>query len=436
MSTLLIKNAHVHNISGEVDIYIENGVITKLGRASEIEVTQVLDAEGGLVVPGFVHSHVHLDKAYLLDQCCAETGRFEEALKKTGELKRQFTEEDVYRRAKRVVEHSIQFGITALRTHVEVDTMIGLTAIKAMSRVQQDFKKWIDIQISVFAQEAICGDDLEGTTMRALLCKAMNQFGDSVHCIGSAPYVERSSEMAIANINIVLDIARHYQTDIDFHLGYHLEDGTPSYLDVIVEKIQQDTFEDYRKTPHTIALGHMAYLSTLSEEKLKEECQLMRQSPVPITIISLPLSDIYMMGRKDELGNKMRGTAPLFDIAAQGVNVSMDVNNVQNLFQPYGGAGDPLQLAGFAGIGLLHGGSQRHAEQIMDFITTRAAKAINLPKAMQLPIEPGRYADLVILHDTTHLYDAIANPPVPRTTIKHGRVVSRTQLTATVAWST
>ena len=36
-----------------------------------------------MAVAGLVDAHVHLDKCYLLDRCCALRGDFEEALSET-----------------------------------------------------------------------------------------------------------------------------------------------------------------------------------------------------------------------------------------------------------------------------------------------------------------------------------------------------------------
>jgi cytosine/creatinine deaminase len=50
------------------------------------------------VTPGFVDTHIHLDKSCILDRCPAEEGTLAEAVAQVSAAKQAFTEEDVYRR--------------------------------------------------------------------------------------------------------------------------------------------------------------------------------------------------------------------------------------------------------------------------------------------------------------------------------------------------
>lgn len=66
MSTLLIKNGMVYDGTGaepaQVDIYGENGVITRIEAGISQEADTVIDAAGLVVTPGFVDIHRHCDK--------------------------------------------------------------------------------------------------------------------------------------------------------------------------------------------------------------------------------------------------------------------------------------------------------------------------------------------------------------------------------------
>jgi cytosine deaminase len=56
------------------------------------------EGSGYLALPGLVDAHVHLDKCYLLDRCCAVHGDFNEAINETLTAKHKFTKEDVLKR--------------------------------------------------------------------------------------------------------------------------------------------------------------------------------------------------------------------------------------------------------------------------------------------------------------------------------------------------
>src|SRR5665647_1355299 len=68
MSAMLLKNAHLDDFAEAQDILIENGKIARVAPAGvlpEPRTEDVLDCEGRAVIPGFVETHLHLDKALL-----------------------------------------------------------------------------------------------------------------------------------------------------------------------------------------------------------------------------------------------------------------------------------------------------------------------------------------------------------------------------------
>ena len=65
---LLITNASIPPLSGTRDIAIDAGRITAIEPKIETQADREIDASGNLVSTGFVDSHVHLDKALVLDR--------------------------------------------------------------------------------------------------------------------------------------------------------------------------------------------------------------------------------------------------------------------------------------------------------------------------------------------------------------------------------
>ncbi|WP_430736954.1 hypothetical protein [Psychrobacter sp. VH5] len=64
--------------------------------------------QGNFVCGSFYDSHIHLDKACILDRCTIEQGNLEEAVEETGKAKEAFTEAGVYARTSRVIEMAIK----------------------------------------------------------------------------------------------------------------------------------------------------------------------------------------------------------------------------------------------------------------------------------------------------------------------------------------
>ena len=80
---------------GPLDIAIEAGRIAAIEPAIAAD-AETLDLGGRLVVPGFVESHIHLDKACISERCAAEEGTLAEPIREVSRAKRAFTVADIY----------------------------------------------------------------------------------------------------------------------------------------------------------------------------------------------------------------------------------------------------------------------------------------------------------------------------------------------------
>ena len=118
------------------DFILRNAVIAEIAPDIASDARSE-DLGGRLVLPGFVDSHIHLDKSCILDRCHIEHGTLQEAIGQVAAAKRDFTEEDVHARASRTLEKAILQGTTAMRTHVEVDARIGLISFNAIRKLDR-----------------------------------------------------------------------------------------------------------------------------------------------------------------------------------------------------------------------------------------------------------------------------------------------------------
>lgn len=294
----IIRRARLIGKSGLYDITLSDGVIKSIEPAQSITHLEAqerfnpsnassgcllssageLDAAGRTVLPGFVDAHIHVDKCFLLSRCCAARGDFPEALSETLAAKKSFSVADVQARARRLIESQIAHGTTFMRAHVEVDPIVGLTALDAILPLKEEYKWAITIQINVFAQEGITNQPNQVELMREALRRGCE-------CVGSAPYCDPQPQ---SNIGIVFDLAQEFNVLVDFHLDYHLE-GKPSLLSAVLMHTLARGFQG------RVCLGHMTYLSTLPSDELEAVCKELAQAGV--SVLSLPASDVCMMGR-------------------------------------------------------------------------------------------------------------------------------------------
>src|ERR1700758_4302729 len=92
---LILRNASIAPDTDRlVDIGIAGGKIAALAPQLGAQAEE-LDVGGRLVSPGLVETHLHLDKACILDRCRAEEGDLAEAIREVKRAKAAFTPEDV-----------------------------------------------------------------------------------------------------------------------------------------------------------------------------------------------------------------------------------------------------------------------------------------------------------------------------------------------------
>lgn len=56
--------------------------------------------------------------------------------------------DDLYTRGARIIRESVEYGVTAMRAHVEVDTTVGFACLEAAQRLQDDYRAQCDVQIA------------------------------------------------------------------------------------------------------------------------------------------------------------------------------------------------------------------------------------------------------------------------------------------------
>jgi cytosine deaminase len=245
---LVLRNTRPYGHPDEetlFDIGIEAGRIAAIAPRLEAAGPQV-DLGGRLVAPGFVESHIHLDKSCLLDRCQSRSGDLAEAIQQVAEQKKRFTEEDVLRRARRTLEKSIVQGTTHVRTHVEVDPVIGLRGFDGVMALAAQYRWAVDIEVCVFPQEGLLNNPGTDELMVAAL-------RNGARVVGAAPYTDTDPH---GQIDRVFELAREFDADIDMHLDFG---NTAEYMDI--EYVCERTA--HFRYGGRVTVGHVTKLSTL-----------------------------------------------------------------------------------------------------------------------------------------------------------------------------
>ena len=235
---LIIRNALLRD-GRHVNIEIEDGVIKNISSQDikNSSIDTLIDAEQSLVTESLISPHIHLDKVLIGDIIEPnKSGTLWEAIQKTWEVKRNYSVENIKKRANQVIDNHIKFGITHIRTHVDVDSIGGLIPLKGLLAVKEEYKDIIDLQIVAFPQEGILKD--EGT--EELLNKAL-ELGGSDTILGGMPHNEITGEDSNKHIDILFNLAKQYNVDIDSHTD-ETDDSNSRTLQYLAAKTIQENY--------------------------------------------------------------------------------------------------------------------------------------------------------------------------------------------------
>lgn len=407
---MLVKNVHIHNREGLWQILIEEGKISRIFSQNEVfnYSGEILDGEEGIIYPPFVEPHIHLDATQTAGQPnWNQSGTLFEGIERWAERKSLLSHEDVKSRAWKTLKWQIANGVQYVRTHVDVSDPT-LTALKAMLEVKKEIAPWVDLQIVAFPQEGI----LSYPNGEKLLDQAMEMGADVV---GGIPHFEFTREYGVESMHIAFDIARKYNKQIDIHCD-EIDDEQSRFVETVAALALKYDMGEKVTASHTTAMHsyNNAYASRLF--------RLLKMSK--IHFVANPLVNIHLQGRFDTYP-KRRGVTRVKEMLKNNINVCFGHDDVFDPWYPLGTA-NMLQV--------LHMGL--HVCQLMGYgqindglklVTENSAKALGLT---DYGIKEGNSANFIVL-PAENGFDAVRRQVPTRYSIRHGKVISETQLAKT-----
>lgn len=397
---LIFRNVRLDDRQPETDVGIDKGRIVAVEPGLAATAAEEIGGAGRVLVPGFVESHLHLEKAYVMDRKPNRSGTLMEAIAVTAALKPTFTRDDIETRSRRVLKQLVTCGTTHVRAHAEFDPAQGFTGFDTVVALREEYRGLIDIQVVAFPQEGI----LKAPGTDAMMVEAMKRGADVV---GGIPYNDTDAN---AHIDWVFRLARDYDKDLDFHQDFR-DDADAMSIEYLARKTIAEGWQG------RVSVGHLTALAAVTPARRDEIVALLKDAG--ISVMALPATDMHLGGRKDA-ENVRRTITPVRALRDGGVNVCLATNNIRNAFTPYG-TGDLLQIAALA-LPACHLGGADDQATVLDMLTHNPAKALRLT---DYGLAVGAHADMVLL-DTRRVADVILDIPDRNVVVKGGRIVART----------
>jgi cytosine/creatinine deaminase len=261
-----------------------------------------------------------------------------------------------------------------MRTHLEVDPVVGLRGFEGVLPLVTEYAWAIDLQICVFPQEGLLNNP--GTD--ELMVEALKR---GCRAVGAAPYTDSDPH---GQIDRVFEMAREFDVDIDMHLDFG-----PTCDDMDVWHVCRRTEE--HKYGGRVTIGHVTKATSLPLAEFDRMGQRLADAGVALTV--LPATDLYLMGRNPiHDHNQPRGVVPAHELLRHGVNSSLSSNNVLNPFTPFGDC-SLLRMANLY-ANICQVGGKSGLRECFAMVTQRPAQLMRLEN---YGIAVGNSADMVVL---------------------------------------
>lgn len=412
--TTLIANARLIDDT-EVDVTLDGDRVVAVvparpGAATSGGEDDVLDAAGGLLLPAFIDTHVHLDKCLTRRQLPEHDGTLQGAITTARAAKQAATEEDVRRRARAAIESSVLTGTTRLRSHVDVDTIVGLTALQGVIGAARDCTDIAEVRTIAFPQEGIFRDPGTDRLMR----QAMEEGADVV---GGMPHWEQTELEQREHVRFCFDLAQEFDADVDMHVD-ETDDGSIRTLAMVVAETEARGWQG------RVSAGHVCALSAADEEyagRVIEDC-----AKAGITIVANPVTNLVLQGRGD-VGLVRRGTTRIREFLAAGAGVAFGQDCILDAFYPFG-RGDMLEVA-LISAHAAHLVTEDELLDVLDAVTAVPAAAWGIGEAYG--VREGALADLQ-LFEAASWPEVLRRQEAPLAVWHSGRVVATTAVRRTL----
>jgi cytosine deaminase len=405
--SVTLTRAKIPFMQGEWDIEVEGGVIVGVRQHGAASASNVVDVGGGMVTPGFVDAHLHLDKVYTFtvddsgDKGATWTADSAQVTRSVRVLKEGFTEDDLLQRASRALAQCVRQGTAAIRAFVDVDRVVGLKAVGAALKLRQQLRRIVDIQVVAFPQEGLVSDpgNLE------LLYRAADM---GVDVIGGIPWYEDTPDDAKRHLDLVFEVAKACHKDVHV-VADDTDDPNSMNLLWLASKCVKENFVGM-----AAASQCRGALTTQNHAYADRTIGLVKAAG--ITVVENPSTSLMLSGGPAPHPNG-RGVTRVLELSEAGVNVAAGQDDIQDAYYPYG-RGSMVEV-GFIMLHALRINSSKGLRLVYHMITHNGSKMMRLER---YGLEPGCRANLCVF-DQESVHQIFTETATPRYVLRDGNII-------------
>jgi cytosine/adenosine deaminase-related metal-dependent hydrolase len=387
-NSVLIQNVRPWG-AALTDVLIRDGRIARIAPDIVAEGTLVEDGGGAIALPGLVEAHTHLDKSLLGMGWRPHVAgpKLTDMISTERRLKKEWGIDPVRQSARQAVL-SLSHGSTLIRSHVDIDTEVGLSGFEGVAATREAYRDVIDIEIVAFPQSGLMSRP--GTL--ALLDTAMANGADVIGGLDPCG-IDRDPK---GQLDAIFALADKYGKPIDIHLHEPGELGAFS-MEMIIERTRAHGLQGKVVISHAFCLGmpDRARVHRLVERLAREH--------IAIATVATP----------------SRPVPAAAELRDAGVTLCAGSDGIRDTWSPYGNA-DMLERAMLLGL-RNNFRDDSDVEHALWVCTYGGAKAMGVTG---YGLDEGCGGDLVLV-DAEAVAHAVVERRPRKLVVKRGRVVCR-----------
>lgn len=387
--------------SVEVHLEIQDGQIQSIRPAhqpADREVPQ-WNLQQRLVWPCFVDCHTHLDKAHLWPRCENPDGTFGSAITAVQTDYDHWNAADLRARMEFALRCSYAHGTQALRTHLDGVGAQAQLSFEVFDQLRTAWRDRILLQaVSLVSMEVYATPEAEA------LADLVADYGG---ILGGVIYPQ---EGIAERIDRAFALAQARGLALDFHVDESLYPEAQGLRLVAETKLR-------RNFSHPVTCGHCCSLSVQTDAVVSDTLALVQAAE--ISIVSLPLCNLYLQDRHPGRMPRYRGVTLLPELRHAGIPVALASDNCRDPFFAYG---DHDMLEVFT-QGVRIGHLDRPFGPWPQAVTQTAAHIMELPHLGQIGL--GRPADFVIFKARS-FNELLSRPQSDRIVLRKGVAIDST----------
>ena len=322
---------------------------------------------------GFSNEHAHLDKGMLVPGVSYEDAPAPIRGGWTREHKAKFTKADIYSRAEQALLNMLEYGTSYVRTHVDVDPLVGLKGMEAILELKQNYKNDIVIDITAFNQEGF--ERFSETDQLLAEALKMGRVGIGGHTLTDSDGAK--------HIQHIFDIAEQHDAPwIEFHTD---ESGRPEHFHL--PNIAQETKQ--RGWNGKVYAIHCNSLANVSDDQALAAIEQVVEAGLHVIVCPTAIATRAITRTKELLKS--------------GVRITLGSDNIGDLFNPLG-SGSMLNYAQMLTY-IQRFYEPNEMQAIINMITQKPVDVLSREALEQLSKQ--------VIYETNRIHELLAHVPKP-----------------------